>query len=100
MRLEDCPVARTLSFIGGKWKPLILFELKAGPVRTGELRRRNSEVTPKMMTQQIRELERAGLVCREEFPGVSPKVEYSLTVLGETLLPVLQAMADWGLQHR
>lgn len=100
MLIENCPVAYTLGFIGGKWKPLILNELKAGPMRTGALRRRIPQVTPKMMTQQIRELEHAGLVRRQEFPGRIPRVEYSLTDLGESLRPVLAAMADWGLRHR
>ncbi|MBE7157863.1 MAG: helix-turn-helix transcriptional regulator [Rhodospirillales bacterium] len=100
MQIENCPVAYTLRFIGGKWKPLILNELKAGPVRTGALLRRIPQVTPKMLTQQTRELEQAGLVARTVFPDKALKVEYSLTELGQSLRPVLEAMANWGLQHR
>ena len=100
MRLENCPVAYTLGFIGGKWKPLILNELKAGPVRTGQLLRRLPQITPKMLTQHSRELERSGLVMRTVYSEAALKVEYSLTELGRSLRPVLEAMAHWGLQHR
>jgi|SRR5215469_5338248 len=97
---SDCPIKTTLDVIGGKWKPLILFYLKGEPQRFSDLRRSVPEVTQKMLTDRLRELERDGIVHREVYPQVPPKVEYSLTVYGRTLLPVLEAMADWGIKHR
>ena len=96
----DCPIKTTLDVIGGKWKPLILFYLKGGPTRFSDLRRSIPEVTQKMLTDRLRELEHDGIVHREIYPQVPPKVEYSLTAYGQTLSPVLEAMAAWGLKHR
>jgi DNA-binding HxlR family transcriptional regulator len=97
---SDCPIKTTLDVIGGKWKPLILFYLKKGPQRFSTLRRAIPDVTQKMMTDRLRELERDGIVHREVFAVVPPKVEYSLTPYGESLKPVLQAMCNWGIKHR
>lgn len=100
MKPSDCPILTTLQVIGGKWKPLILFYLKRGTLRFSELRRSVPQVTQKMLTDQLRELERDGIVHREVYPQVPPKVEYSLTPYGKSLAPVLEAMATWGTKHR
>ena len=91
-----CPVEATLDLIGGKYKTLILWHLAGGPQRFSQLQRLILRATPKMLTQQLRELEEDGLIHREVFPVVPPLVEYSLTVRGESLLPILHAMRDWG----
>ena len=96
MKLNECPVSRTLRFFDGKWKPLILNELKAGRLRAGELARRIPEVTPKVLTQQLRELEHDGLVKRRVLPRVPPHVEYKLSPFGLTLKPVLNSLCKWG----
>lgn len=91
-----CAVETTLDIIGGRWKVLILHELLRGVRRFNELHRALNGVTQKMLTQQLRELEEAGIVHREVYPQVPPKVEYSLTPLGRTLEPILDAMHAWG----
>ncbi len=93
---ENCPVEATLELIGGKYKALILWQLAGGKLRFCQLRDNIKGVTPKMLTQQLRELEAKFLVHREVFPVVPPKVEYSLTELGKSLMPLLVAMRDWG----
>jgi DNA-binding HxlR family transcriptional regulator len=100
MEESDCPIVTTLDAIGGKWKPLILFFLKRGTMRFSDLRRRVPSVTQRMLTARLRELEQDGIVSREVFPQVPPKVEYSLTAYGKTLAPILEAMAVWGAKHR
>ncbi|MDR3092084.1 MAG: helix-turn-helix transcriptional regulator [Clostridiales bacterium] len=92
----NCPVDATLRLIGGKYKALLLWHLKSGALRHGELHRLVPRATPKMLTQQLRELEADKLIKREVFPVVPPKVEYSLTELGGSLEPLLAAMYDWG----
>ena len=94
-----CPVETTLELIGGKYKSLILWHLSAGNLRFSELRKRISSATPKMLTQQLRELEKNQLVHREVFPVIPPKVEYSLTETGRSLMPVLVAIRDWGSDY-
>lgn len=94
-----CPVSRTLNIIGGKWKPLILYHLREGVCRNGELRRVMPEITQKVLTQQLRELEDDGLVERKVYPVVPPRVDYNLTQLGKSLEPVLDAMAAWGTTY-
>lgn len=93
------PIEATIELIGGKYKVLILYHLCEGAVRFGELRKFVEGATQKMLTQQLRELESDGLISRHVFPQVPPKVEYSLTDLGLTLLPVLGAMCDWGREQ-
>ena len=93
--LNTCPVEATLDLIGGKYKTLILWHLSNGKLRFSELKKRVS-ATPKMLTQQLREMETHRLVHREVFAVVPPKVEYSLTELGKSLMPILVAMRDWG----
>jgi len=92
----NCPVDTTLRLIGGKYKSLILWHLMNNTMRHGELQELIPQATPKMLTQQLRELERDGLVHRTVYPVVPPKVEYSLTELGRSLKPILLAMYDWG----
>lgn len=96
---ETCPVAATLDLIGGKYKALILWYLSDGRHRFSELRKMISNATPKMLTQQLRELEALHLIHREVFPVVPPKVEYSLTETGRSLMPILTAMRDWGAEY-
>ena len=94
-----CPAEFTLAMIGGRWKIPIIFHLLAGRRRFSELARSLNGVTQKMLTQQLREMERNGLVTRNIFPQVPPKVEYSLTELGASLQPVVEAMCRWGELH-
>lgn len=93
---DHCPVEATLDLIGGKYKALILWHLSEGKLRFSELRKLITGATPKMLTQQLRELEAQALIHREVFPVIPPKVEYSLTELGRSLMPILVAMRDWG----
>ena len=96
---DNCPVEATLDLIGGKYKALILWHLSEKQLRFSELRKVITTATPKMLTQQLRELESQALIHREVFPVVPPKVEYSLTELGRSLLPILVAMRDWGADY-
>ncbi len=93
------PVGVTLQVIGGKWKPLILWHLRDTPVRFGELMKTMSGITQKMLTQELRELEKDGLVLRTVYPEIPPRVEYTITEYGKTLEPVLQMMCNWGERH-
>jgi len=94
-----CAVETTLKVIGGRWKVLILRELLVGMQRFNQLHRSLPGITQKMLTQQLRELAEDGIIHRQVYAQVPPKVEYSLTPLGESLNPVLQAMHEWGLQQ-
>ena len=96
---DNCPVEATLELIGGKYKALILWHLSENKLRFSELRKLLKNATPKMLTQQLRELEAHDLIHREVFPVVPPKVEYSLTEAGRSLLPILVAMRDWGAEY-
>ena len=100
MKPEDCPVRVTVSVIGGKWKPMILFYLKNRTMRFNEFRRMIPDATHKVLAQQLRDLEKAGIITRKVYPEVPPRVEYSLSAYGQTLRPVLTAMANWGLKYR
>lgn len=95
-----CPVEATLEVIGGKWKAVILFHLThEGTHRFAELRRKIPGVSERMLTQQLRELEDHGIVHREVYAEVPPKVEYSMTDYGRTLRPITEAMCQWGQKH-
>jgi DNA-binding HxlR family transcriptional regulator len=99
--LKRCPVRPALDVIGGKWKPIVLHHLiHDGTLRFGQLRRFLPDATQKMLTQQLRELERDGIVARKVYHQVPPKVEYSLTALGQTLRPVMAELCKWGQKHR
>ena len=98
-KIENCPVYATLELIGGKYKALILWALSDGKLRFSQLRKKISNATPKMLTQQLRELEAHHLIHREVYPIIPPKVEYSLTETGKSLMPILTAMRDWGTQY-
>ena len=91
-----CPVEATLDLIDGKWKAVILYHLLGGAVRFNELGRRLSRITQRMLTRQLRELEAAGLIHREVYAEVPPRVEYSLTALGRSLEPVIHSLWTWG----
>lgn len=99
-RIHDCPVETSMELLSGKWKPRILWKLhQQDVVRFGELKRQLEDITPKMLTQQLRELERDGLVHRQVYAVVPPKVEYSLSEFGLTLKPILDTLAEWGVTH-
>src|SRR5258708_30695933 len=94
-----CAVEATADIIGGKWKAVILYYLSQGPKRFNELRRLLPEVTQRMLTLQLRELEQDGIVHREIYKEVPPKVEYSLTEFGASLGPIIVQMLDWGAHY-
>mgnify|MGYP000764265077 FL=1 len=91
-----CPVEATIDLIGGKYKAIILWHLTDGTKRFSEFKRLMPEITEKMLAQQLRDLESDGLITRTVYPVVPPKVEYNLSEFGLTIVPVLQAMCDWG----
>ena len=94
--IPACPVETTLTLISSKWKVLIVRDLLAGTKRFGELQRSVGNVSQKVLTAQLREMEEDGLVDRKVYPEVPPRVEYSLTELGRSLEPVLSALWNWG----
>ena len=94
-KLPACPVETTLTLISSKWKILILRDLMPGTKRFGELKKSIGEVSQKVLTAQLREMETDGLVRRTVYPEVPPRVEYTLTALGRSLKPILDAMWDW-----
>jgi len=98
--IEQCPVEATVDVIGGKWKPMIIYYLLDGKKRFSELQRKLPNVTQRMLTMQLRELEAAGIVHREVYKQIPPKVEYSLTELGMTLKPLLDLMLEWGIAYQ
>ncbi len=94
---DGCPVEAALELIGGKWKGVALYHLmQASAVRFNALKRQMGDVTQRMLTKQLRELETDGLVKRKVYPVVPPKVEYSLTERGESLRPIIMALREWG----
>ena len=95
----NCPVSATLQLIGGKYKSLILWHLVSGTKRFGALSRLIPQATPKMLTQQLRELETDGLLTRRVYPVVPPRVDYDLTPFGQSLKPILDMMYAWGENH-
>ena len=94
-----CAVEATLQFIDGKWKGVILYHLLQGTLRFNAIRKRLPNITQRMLTTQLRELERDGFVLRTVYPEVPPKVEYSLTARGRTLEPVIMTLKRWGDEH-
>ncbi len=97
--LVQCPVTFTLGKIGGRWKPLILYNLTAGKKRYSELKRGIPDITEKMLIQHLKELEQDELILRESLPVVPPHVIYSLTRSGKEMGPILEAMAKWGKKN-
>ena len=98
--LPACPVETTLTLIGDKWKVLIVRDLLPGAKRFGELKKAVGNVSQKVLTAQLRDMERDGLVSRKVYPEVPPKVEYSLTELGMSLKPILDALWNWGEDYK
>lgn len=98
----NCPIEATISLIGGKYKAIILWNLMNRTLRYSELHKKMPKATDKMLAQQLRELEKDGLIIRTVYPVVPPKTEYKLTEFGKSLAPILDAMCDWGtgyLEH-
>lgn len=94
-----CPVEATIALIGGKYKAVILWHLLHGTMRYSELHRKMPHATDKMLAQQLRELEKDGLITRTVYPVVPPKTEYNLTEFGQSLVPILDAMCNWGNEY-
>ena len=98
--LPACPVETTLMLIGNKWKVLILRDLLTGTKRFGELKRSVGNVSQKVLTAQLRAMEESGLLTRKVYAEVPPRVEYSLTELGQSLKPILDVMKNWGEEYK
>ena len=94
----DCPIDAALKFIGGKYKPIILYHLLHRTLRFSQLQKLIPRATQKVLTQQLRELERDGIIHREVYPVVPPKTEYSITEFGKTLRPIIAAMSEFSKQ--
>jgi len=97
--LTNCPMSYTIEMIGGRWKTIILYELRNEPLRFGQLKKILTSTTEKMLAQQLKQLELDGLIVREAKEIIPPHVEYYLSESGKTLLPILTAMAEWGQIH-
>ena len=98
--LPACPVETTLTLISDKWKVLILRDLMTGTKRFGELKKSIGGVSQKVLTAQLRQMEESGLLTRKVYPEVPPRVEYTLTELGYSLKPILDAMWTWGEEYK
>jgi DNA-binding HxlR family transcriptional regulator len=94
-----CPVTGMLQLIGGKWKPIILYCIRSETKRFGEISARIPSLSRKVLTEQLKELERDGLITRKQFNEIPPRVEYTLTTLGKSLAPVLNEMEKWGMEN-
>jgi DNA-binding HxlR family transcriptional regulator len=97
---DQCPMDIGLNMVSGKWKMAILWHLTKGTIRFNELQRMLSAISQKTLTQQLRELERDGLIERQIFPEVLPKVEYRLSKLGSAIIPVLNSLCEWGKYYQ
>ncbi len=95
----NCPIEATIDLIGGKYKAIILWNLIDNTLRFNELKKILPKATPKMLTQQLRELEEDKLIIREVFPVIPPKVEYSLSDFGKSIIPILDVMCNWGMDY-
>ena len=98
--LPECPVATTVQIIGSKWKLLILRNLSARPWRVNELRKDLDGISQKVLTDSLRSMEEDGIVIRTVYPEVPPRVEYSLSELGQSMWPILEAMQEWGNNYK
>ena len=99
MTTTNCPVHASILAIGGKWKPSILYRLRAGTYRLSALRRQMPWISEKVLIRQLKVLEADGIVFRRDYREVPPKVEYSLTAYGQSVVPVMEVMAEWGRTH-
>ena len=97
-KIINCPLNYTMSLIGTKWKPLVLFHLLEGGLRSGILQKKIEGISNKMFTQTVRALEKDGLISRKVFPVVPPKVEYTLSKRGLSLAPILLSLDKWGMK--
>ena len=98
--LPACPVETTLMLISDRWKVLILRDLMEGTMRFGELKKSIGSISQKVLTSNLRSMEESGLLTREVFPEVPPRVEYTLTETGRSLKPILDAMKEWGADYK
>lgn len=98
-KVFNCPLEITVSLVGGKWQCVILWHLRKGALRFSQLKRRLPGITPKMLTQQLRDLEENDLIVRKIYPVIPPKVEYTLSEYGNSFVPVLKSMYSWGKQY-
>ena len=98
--LPECPVATTVSLIGSKWKLLIMRNLLARPWRFNELQKSIDGISQKALTEALRSMEADGIVSRTVYPEVPPRVEYSLTELGESMRPIIKSMENWGMAYK
>lgn len=98
--LPACPVATTVQLIGSKWKLLIIRNLLARPWRFNELRKDLEGISQKVLTDSLRSMEEDGIIIRTVYPEVPPRVEYSLSELGETMRPIIRAMEKWGMDYK
>ncbi|WP_022729039.1 winged helix-turn-helix transcriptional regulator [Fodinicurvata sediminis] len=96
----SCPAETTLEFLGGKWRPMIIYWLLEGPMRFNELQRRLGAITHRTLAKTLREMEADGLVIRHDYVEIPPRVDYSLTPLGRSLEPILQAMEHWAQERQ
>jgi len=96
---QECPITKSISIIGGKWKPIILWVLRDGTKRFGELNREIDGISEKVLSQQLTELEKDGVINRNVYHQKPPKVEYSLSELGISFSPVLETLADWSKEQ-
>ena len=99
MENNECPVTATIALIGGRWKAIILYILSKHTRRFGEIAARMPSISRKVLTEQLKELEADGLINREQFKEIPPRVEYSLTPLGKSLSPILNDIAAWGQEN-
>jgi len=95
----ECPVTATLQLIGGRWKTIILYCLSSGTKRFGEIAVRIPDISRKVLTEQLKELEVDGLILREQFKEMPPRVEYSLSAMGRSLSPVINELEKWGMEN-
>lgn len=95
----NCPVTASIELIGGKWKTIILYSLLSGTRRFGEIAVRIPDISRKVLTEQLKELESDGLILREQYKEIPPRVEYSLTDLGKSLSPVFRELEIWGTEN-
>lgn len=98
--LPSCPVETTLMLISNKWKVLILRDLRSGKKRFGELKKSVTGISQKVLTSNLRDMEENGILTRKVFPEVPPRVEYTLTDLGYSMMPILDAMEQWGTAYK